>query len=78
MYADDTCLSFKANNILRLSEALNEDLKALDTWHKGNQLSLNVAEAQSMGISTKRKHAALNQQKTNQICIYVITHWRLF
>ena len=63
MYADDTCLSFKANNMLRLNEALNEDLKALDTWHKGNQLSLNVAEAQSIVISTKRKHAALNQQK---------------
>ena len=30
MYADDTSLSFKADNISRLSEALTEDLEALD------------------------------------------------
>ena len=61
MYAHDTSLSFKADNISRLSEALNEDLEALDNWLKGNKLSLNVAKTQSMVISTKQKHAALKQ-----------------
>ena len=66
MYADNTSSRFKADNISRLSEALNEDLEALDTWLKGNKLSLNVAKMQSMVISTKQKHTALKQQ-TDQL-----------
>ena len=57
MYPDDTSLSFKADNISRLSEALNKNFEALDNWLKGNKLSLNVAKTQSMVISTKQKHA---------------------
>ena len=53
MYADDTSLSFKADNISRLSEALNEDIETLDNWLKGDELPLNVAKTQSMVISTK-------------------------
>ena len=53
MYADDSSLSFKGDNISQLSEALNVDLKALDNLLKGNKLSLNVAKTLSMVISTK-------------------------
>ena len=70
MYAGDNSLSFKADNISRLREALNEDLEALDNWLKGNKLSLNVAKMQSMVISTKQKHAALKQQ-TDQLNLQI-------
>ena len=62
IYADDTSLRFRTCNMSRLNEALNKDLEALDTWLKGNELSLNVAKMQSMFFSTKQKHAALKHQ----------------
>ena len=42
MYAEDNSLSFINENLVRLNEALNTDLKSLDTGLKGNRLSLNV------------------------------------
>ena len=46
------CLS---HDLTRLNEAINSDLKELDTWIQGNKLSLNVAKTHSMLISTKQK-----------------------
>ena len=60
MYADDTSLSLKSRDISQLNEAINNDLERLDSWLKGNKLSLNVAKTQSMLIATKPKHRALN------------------
>ena len=42
MYADDTSLYYSSSDISQLNDALNEDLKKLDRWLKGNKLSLNV------------------------------------
>ena len=42
-----------------LNEAINNDLKQLDTWLQGNKLSLNVAKTNAMLVSTKQKHNIL-------------------
>ena len=60
MYADDTSLCLKSRDISQLNEAINDDLAHLDSWLKGNKLSLNVAKTQSMLIATKPKHRTLN------------------
>ena len=44
MYADDTILCYQSSDMTQLSEAINNDLKVLDTWLQGNKLTLNVAK----------------------------------
>ena len=70
MYADDTSLSYQNHSIHRLNRTLNQDLKALDKWLRGNKLSLNVAKTQSMVISTKQKLAVL-KSRTGQLNLYI-------
>ena len=36
MYADDTSLCYESHHLTRLNEAINSDLKKLDTWLQGN------------------------------------------
>ena len=50
MYTDDTSLAFQSDRTSQLTEALNDDLKNLHLWLKGNKLSLNVAKAKSLVI----------------------------
>ena len=59
MYADDTTLFFRSMNIEDLNEAINSDLRDLDSWLSGNKLSLNVAKTQGMLICTKNKQRSL-------------------
>ena len=59
MYADDTTLLFRSNNIEDLNEAINNDLRDLDLWLSGNKLSLNVAKTQGMLICTKNTNKSL-------------------
>ena len=60
MHADDTSLCLKSKDISQLNETINVDLEHLDSWLKGNKLSVNVAKTQSMLIATKPKHRTLN------------------
>ena len=62
MYADDTSLALESDRISQLTEALNDDLKNLDLWLKGDKLSLNVAKTRSLVISTRHKQAAMKDQ----------------
>ena len=62
MYPDDTSLSYQSHDLTRLNEAINSDVKKLDTWLQGNKLSLNVAKTHSMLISTKQKQNSLKSQ----------------
>ena len=62
MYADDTSLCYQASDIETLNKAINNDLIQLATWLKGNKLSLNVAKANSMLISTKQRHKILKSR----------------
>ena len=62
MYADNTRLCYQSSDIDELNEAINNDLKQLDIWLQGNKLSLNVANTNSMLVSTKQKHNILRSQ----------------
>ena len=48
MYADDTSIHHSSKDITQLNAALNEKLRRLDGWLKGNKLSLTVAITRSM------------------------------
>ena len=62
IYADDTSLALQSENISQLTAALNDDLRNLHLWLKGNKLSLNVAKTQSLLISTKHRQAVMKDQ----------------
>ena len=62
MYADDTSLCHQSHDLTRLNEAINSDLRKLETWLQGNKLSFNVAKTHSMLISTKQKHNSLKSR----------------
>ena len=62
MYADATSLCYQSPDLTRLNEAINSDLRKLNSWLQGNKLSLNVAKTHSMLISTKQKHRILKSQ----------------
>ena len=59
MYADDTSLSYKSKDLTQLNMAINDDLRKLETWFKGNKISLNVAKTHSMLICSKSKHRSI-------------------
>ena len=63
LYADDTSFCYQSHHLTLLNEAINSDLKELDTWLQGNKLSLNVAKTHSMLISTKQKQNSLKSEK---------------
>ena len=65
MYADDTSLCLKSKDISELNRAMNRDLEDLDSWLKGNKLSLNVVITQSMLVATKPRHQALDNAAEN-------------
>ena len=67
MYADDTSLCYQSYDLTRLSEAINSDLRKLDTWLQGNKLSMNIAKTHSMLISTKQKHNILKSQNKDLV-----------
>ena len=43
----------------QLNEAINNDLRQLDTWLQGHKLSLNIDKTNSMFLCTKQKHNIL-------------------
>ena len=47
------------HNLAQLNKAINSDLKQLETWLKGNKLSLNVMKTSSMLITTIQKYKVL-------------------
>ena len=59
MYADDTSLSYKSKDLTLLIEAVNDDLRNLESCLKGNKISLNVAKTHSMLICSKSKHRSI-------------------
>ena len=61
MYADDTSLSYRSDDIHQLNETMKKDLTSVFEWLKGNKLSLNVAKTKTMLITTKQKERFLAQ-----------------
>ena len=62
IYADDTSLVLQFESISQLTTALNDDLRNLHLWLKGNKLSLNVAKTKSLLISTKHRQAVMKEE----------------
>ena len=62
IYAGDTGLRYQVSEIKTLNEAINNDLTQLESWLKGNKLSLNIAKTNSMFVSTKQKHRILKSR----------------
>ena len=56
MYADGTSICHQSHNLAQLNEAINSELKQLDTWLNGSKLSLNVVKTSSMLISNKQRY----------------------
>ena len=59
MYANDTSLSYKSKDLTLLIEAVNDDLRNLETWLKRNKIPLNVTKTHSMLICSKCKHKSI-------------------
>ena len=65
VYADDTSLSYRSDNVHQLNEAMNKNLTTVFEWLKGNKLSLNIAKKKTMATSTKQRerYIAKNNEK---------------
>lgn len=61
-WGGETCISLKNCYFSNLKVALSKELEVLEACLKGNKLSMKVAKARSMTISTKPKQAALEGQ----------------
>ena len=59
MYADDTSLSYKSKILTQQNEAITDDLMSLESWLKGNKISLNVAKTHTKLICSKSKQKVL-------------------
>ena len=58
MYAGDTSLCSGSRDIKMLNAALNVDLERLESWLRGNRLSMNV-QTKSLLIASKQKQKSL-------------------
>ena len=61
MYADDTSLSYRSDDVQKFNEAMNKDLTSVFEWLKGNRLSLNVTKTKAMAKLTKQKEKWLSE-----------------
>ena len=61
MYADDTSIFYRFDDIHKLQEAMNKDPNTAIECLKGNKLPLNVARTKAMVISTKQKEKSLSR-----------------
>jgi len=61
MYADDTNMTFTANNILELQHDINVDFQYLQNWLIANRLTLNVLKTEYMLVGSRQRKATLTQ-----------------
>ena len=55
MYANDTAISFSADNVEEIDAVVNAELACLEKWLHGNKLSLNVVKTQAMITGSSQK-----------------------
>ena len=67
MYADDTIISFSANSIYTINNAVSEDLILLKTWLDENKLSLNVTKTQSLLMGSRFRIKALEKPDSTKL-----------
>ena len=71
MYADDTTLSFCANDTNRLESQVNSELKQLlqlNQWLVANKLTLSVSKTELMLITTRQKSTFIDDTLNVNIC----------
>lgn len=61
MYADDTTVTFSADDTASLEFQINKELESLDKWLIVNKLSLNVSKTEFMLVTTRQKRAFINE-----------------
>ena len=71
MYADDTIISFSANSIYTINNAVNEDLTLLKTWLCENKLSLNATKTQSLLIGSRYRIKALERPDSTKLSLSI-------
>ena len=71
MYADDTIISFSANSIYTINNAVNEDLMLLKTWLDENELSSNVTKTQSLLIGSRYRIKALERPDSTKLSLSI-------
>lgn len=64
MYADDTNMTFTANNILELQHDMNVDLQYLQNWLIANRLTLNVLKTEYVGWFKAKKSDSYTRSKS--------------
>ena len=55
LFADDTCLLIKTNNLKELQEQGNQELNILKSWMAANKLTINSHKSQIIVINSKVK-----------------------
>ena len=55
MYADNTNISMKSNDLSDLETLMNAKLTNLKTWLEANKLSLNIAKTEYMIIGSQQR-----------------------
>lgn len=61
MYADDTTVTFSAENVRNVELQMNNDLACLNNWLIVNKLSLNISKTEFMIITTRQKRTFIDR-----------------
>ena len=60
MYADDTTVTFSADDTASLELQINKELECLNKWLVVNKLSLNVSKTEFILVTTRQRQAFIN------------------
>ena len=55
MYADDTTVTYSADDIETLCDDLNEELTNISEWTRSNKLSLNARKSEFLIVGHRRQ-----------------------
>ena len=61
LYADDTALLVSGNDIMTISNSLNQELNNLSNWFAANKLSINISKTCSVLFRSRHKFHAENE-----------------
>ena len=71
LYADDTNLTYAADDPEHLFTVMRQDLIELKRWLKTNKLSLNTSKSKCMVIATRHKRLAIPDDPNITILKYL-------
>ena len=61
MYADDTTVTYSANDMETLCDDLNEELSNISEWMRSDKLSLNASKSEFLVVRHKRQLNVIQQ-----------------